>query len=268
MAIKIGHASIDENKKATGGNPGDQTGKEVCTRNWYNGGWQYLIRAKNSTIAESIAATCEAGCANDNIGYDQSGRNTLYNQAKLVGFDLSKITEPCEADCSSFAAVCVRAALGRDFYTGNAPTTRNLRKVLTAVGGFEVLSDSKYLSGTDYLRRGDILLTEGKHTVIVLDSGAKSTIEESSTVAQPTETETVTIHSSVRLPVLQRGSKGEAVKAMQMLLVFRGENLSKYGCDGEIGSETESALKVFQRRNGLTADGKCGAKTWEKLLGL
>ena len=31
--IKIGHASIDENGKITGGKAGDQTGKEVCIRN-------------------------------------------------------------------------------------------------------------------------------------------------------------------------------------------------------------------------------------------
>ena len=35
MSVKIGHASIDENNKASGGKSGDQTGKEICIRNWY-----------------------------------------------------------------------------------------------------------------------------------------------------------------------------------------------------------------------------------------
>ena len=44
MAVKIGHASIDENGRAQGGKAGDQTGKEVCTRNWYkhSKGWRVL----------------------------------------------------------------------------------------------------------------------------------------------------------------------------------------------------------------------------------
>ena len=36
MAVKIGHASIDERGKISGGKAGDQTGKEVCIRDWYN----------------------------------------------------------------------------------------------------------------------------------------------------------------------------------------------------------------------------------------
>ena len=36
MSVKIGHASIDERGKARGGAAGDQTGREVYTRNWYN----------------------------------------------------------------------------------------------------------------------------------------------------------------------------------------------------------------------------------------
>ena len=62
MAIRIGHASIDENGKITGGTSGDQNGKEVCTRNWYDGGWEFLARPKNAQVAEKMASACEAGC--------------------------------------------------------------------------------------------------------------------------------------------------------------------------------------------------------------
>ena len=58
MAIRIGHASIDETGKISGGAAGDQNGKEVCIRNWYNGGWGFLARAKNAGTAEKIAAAC------------------------------------------------------------------------------------------------------------------------------------------------------------------------------------------------------------------
>ena len=44
MAVRIGHASIDENGNASGGRAGDQTGKELCTRDWYTKGWNVLLK--------------------------------------------------------------------------------------------------------------------------------------------------------------------------------------------------------------------------------
>lgn len=43
---KIAHASINEKGKITGGIPGDQTGKEICTRSFYTPsyGWKYHLR--------------------------------------------------------------------------------------------------------------------------------------------------------------------------------------------------------------------------------
>ena len=255
MAVRIGHASIDENGKATGGKAGDQTGKEVKISSWYNGRWGFVARAKDPTVAEAIAAAAEAGCNNPSIGYDQSGRNTLMTQARAVDFNLSKITNVCECDCSSFVSVCVRAALGYDFYTGNAPTTRTLKKVLSATGAFEILTDNKYLTGDKHLRRGDILDNPGKHTVMVLDNGS---------AAETTAVKTVTY--SVQLPVLKKGSTGDSVKALQILLTGLGYSCGKAGIDVDFGSATENALECFQEDNTLEVAGKCGPKTWSALL--
>ena len=38
--------------------------------------------------------------------------------------------------------------------------------------------------------------------------------------------------------------------------------------DGLCGSQTTDAIKNFQQKNNLVADGCCGPKTWEKLLGI
>lgn len=261
MAIRIGHASIDENRKATGGTPGDQTGKEVCVRNWYNGGWAYVARAKDNAVAEKISATCEAACNNPNIGYCQGHRNSLMTQAKTVNYDLAKITTPCEADCSSLVSVCVRAAINRDFWAGNAPTTRTLKTALIATGAFEIITDSKYLKSSDYLKRGDILCNPGKHTVVVLDTGTKAatTSPETDTATEPTY--------AVMLPIIRKGDVSETVRAMQILLLGRGCDPGKAGFDGDFGSGTLVALKKFQAASGLTADGECGPKTWAALLG-
>ena len=187
MSVLIGHASIDENGKANSGVAGDQTKKEVCTRNWYNKSWDVVIRAKDAVMAEKIAIACEQACANDKIGYDQYQRNTLYTQALKVNFDLSKITTACECDCSSLACICAIAAgvpAGSLYIGGNMRTTRNMRSAFKNTSKFEILTDSKYLTSDAYLKRGDILVNEGSHTVIVLSNGSKISSQNSKPVEQ------------------------------------------------------------------------------------
>lgn len=177
MSVKIGHASIDERGRVNSGTAGDQTGKELCIRDWYNKGWSVLLRPKSATVAEKMAKACEAGCKNAKIGYDQYQRNTLRTQAKAAGWDLSKIAKACETDCSAFMTVCAEAAgvdMSGCYTSGNAPTTYNMRAKFKATGAFEVLTDSKYLTSPDYLRRGDVLVYEKGHTVMVLSNGAKA----------------------------------------------------------------------------------------------
>lgn len=77
----------------------------------------------------------------------------------------------------------------------------------------------------------------------------------------------------ITLPVLKKGAKGETVKAMQILLIGYGFDMKSdsgkvYGPDGSFGGATDNALRAFQAANGLEADGSCGRKTWNKLLGL
>ena len=57
----------------------------------------------------------------------------------------------------------------------------------------------------------------------------------------------------------QKGSTGSTVTTIQ-------EKLSRWGyysgkVDGVYGSKTVEAVKYFQKKNGLTVDGKCGPKT-------
>ena len=188
MATKIGHASIDENGHARGGAAGDQTGREVCTRDWYNKPWIAVIRPNDAKVAEKIAKAMEQACANNNIGYDQNQRTTLYTQAKAKNWDLSKITTKCETDCSALVAVCVNAAgvaVSKDIYTGNE------KQALLNTGKFKALTDKKYISSGEYLKRGDIMLGSG-HTAIVLTNGSK--IAGGATAA-PKETKTETAKS-------------------------------------------------------------------------
>lgn len=171
MAVKIGSARIDENKHATGGKAGDQSGVEVSTQNWYkhSKGWR-VFRAKNVAIGNLIADDMEYACLNPNIGYDQSQRGTLYTVSKPVLFNCKKVTKKCECDCSSLVRVCCAYAgiMLPNFRTSNEAS------VLLASGYFKEMKGKQYTDSSDYLMRGDILVTKTQgHTVIVLDNGSK-----------------------------------------------------------------------------------------------
>lgn len=68
----------------------------------------------------------------------------------------------------------------------------------------------------------------------------------------------------VELSVLKTNSRGDQVKALQRLLIGCGYDLK---ADGAFGTITDRHVRAFQRKNGLSADGIVGAKTWGKLLG-
>lgn len=68
---------------------------------------------------------------------------------------------------------------------------------------------------------------------------------------------------SVNLPVLKKGCKGEAVRALQTLLLSHGYSIA---VDGSLGGKTDNALRCYQEDTNLEPDGSCGKKTWSKLL--
>ena len=173
--VMIGSASKDERGSYSGGQPGDQTGKEVWVLNWYDQNWDTVLRPKDAMLAEKIAIACEAACANNNVGYDQLTRNGLLAEVKRFNYDISKIDYPCNCDCSSLVSTCcVCAGLPENifFANGNGCTTWTIANACLKTGRFDQLTDSKYLRQKDYLQRGDILLNTNQHVVIVLANGS------------------------------------------------------------------------------------------------
>jgi N-acetylmuramoyl-L-alanine amidase len=61
----------------------------------------------------------------------------------------------------------------------------------------------------------------------------------------------------------RRGSSGSVVTKIQKKLINWG--YLRGSSDGIYGSKTETAVKLFQKKNGLTADGIAGTKTLQKL---
>ena len=70
---------------------------------------------------------------------------------------------------------------------------------------------------------------------------------------------TVVPVQSMAATVLEVGSRGDDVTKVQKKLIQFGYMTGS--ADGRYGEKTREAVEWFQRRNGLTVDGKVGAKT-------
>lgn len=243
--MRIGHASISENKNSGRdgkAKPGDQTGKEVCIREFYKYPWKYLLRCKDKEKAETMAIACEVLCKNDCIGYDQSRRITLHNELKKLNYAYTKLTTPCACDCSSFMTVLAEIAdIFPKYTSGNAPVTANMVKLFKETNQFEVLTEG--INEEFNLKRGDILVgPPNTHTVMVLDNGVK-----------PIQSRRV----------LKKGMRGEDVRMVQTIL--QKEGYLKDKADSIFGPKTDAAVRQFQREKGLTVDGCVGVKTYAML---
>ena len=126
-------AHIDENGRATGGKRGDQTGREVCSVEYYDYPWDYVLRycgAKPKTVRNRMMQTAWILAKKNKVGYSQSDRDSLFDAMMARKFSMKKLlTIPkCNTDCSAFIGVVVSCALvpihlysfvPSDIWTGN-----------------------------------------------------------------------------------------------------------------------------------------------------
>ncbi len=159
------------------GRAGDQTGGEYCIRSWSDFGQNVVLWHPSKKVNDLVADLASEAAANDKIGYDQTQRETFWNQLKTVRYRPANIKKACEADCSSSTATIVKAAgyiLG-DVNLKAVPVscwTGNLRSALVKAG-YKCSWDKKYTDSPDYLPRGSINLNESRHVNINVTKGGK-----------------------------------------------------------------------------------------------
>lgn len=173
MSVKICHASISELKTVTG-KAGDQTGKEVCTRDWYAKPWTTLLRYKDLKTAREAAKLAEKLAKSNLVGYDQKERNTLYQRLKQHNFNVDAYISSgvkTETDCSAFVYAvycCLIPSMRSD---ANAPTTSTMKQFFCK-HGFVAYEDKRYLTTDRYLLTGDVLVKPASHTVMAISDGS------------------------------------------------------------------------------------------------
>ncbi len=234
----------------------------------------------------SIQKLCERmryWCDEANLGYDQSNRQDIRPGG--------------ECDCSSLVIFALKEA---GFDTGNATYTGDLSAALTARGWKRI---APYPKTTP--QPGDILLNDANHVAVCTAPGMMSyassdergkisggqagdqTGRETRTVGgfaylrgwdcilryAGTEggAQTVTRPSTTtggekvyNFGYVSKGKTGAVVKMFQAAYNIRsGGNLV---IDGIVGTDTDAAIRAWQRTHGLEVDGSCGPLTWASIL--
>lgn len=134
----------------------------------------------------------------------------------------------------------------------------DLQARLTELGYYSGVIDGKYASGTqtavtEFQQRNGLTADgiAGRETQDLLYSGAA----QAKTVSAGSETEEYLL--------LKQGTSGLEVRKLQGRLAELGYYAG--GVDGIYGESTASAVKAFQRNNGLSGDGQAGVQTQTKL---
>lgn len=212
-----------------------------------------VLAVKSGDAEPDRCELCDC-CRKTRVLKAPNDRYTFWEQLAANGYDPSKIKKPCETDCSQSTASIVKAV----GYRLNKPklkavsvylTTYNMRSAFKTAGA-KVLTDQKYLTSGTCLKPGDILLNDNHHVAIAVSGDASSN-------ATP-----------AKKNYLEKGDTGSEVTAMQKMLIKVGYSCGAAGADGDFGSDTDSALRKFQKDNGLTVDGQYGTNSKAKLTAL
>ena len=131
---------------------------------------------------------------------------------------------------------------------------KDLQTKLKKLGYYDGTVDSTFGSGTYAAVRA----FQKKYNLTADGVAGSETLKKLDSAYKNADSNTSTDDDSLR-----KGATGAAVKTLQT-------NLKKLGfytayVDGSFGSTTESAVKAFQKKYGLTADGVAGSATLKKI---
>lgn len=252
------------------------TGESVCKSRAARGQKFYNDHVKGGTTMSKIEKAVqqmEAWAHDNSHGYDQ-----IYRWGEKGDYDCSAaVIQACQNS-------------GIPVKTGGATYTGNMLCVFKKCGFADVTAKVNLSTGAGLIR-GDVLLNTVHHTAMYCGNGkeVEASINEKGTATggkpgDQTGTEFL-IRSYRNYPwthvlrytgngvaadkgYLEKGDSGAAVKTMQLMLIKIGFSCGSAGADGDFGSDTDKALRKFQKKYGLTVDGQYGPASKAKLVAL
>ena len=164
--LKLTYASISENGTING-LPGDQTGQEVKTRPYYDFGQQFYTRFISKSRRKKIAFITKQLASNQNIGYGQASRCSLFSECNIIGWDASRINEirKCNCDCSMLVICAINLAYGKiklPYYMNTFDFSNNkIHKSMPKATFTQKKINTKHRLGDIVYRRGHVaIITE------------------------------------------------------------------------------------------------------------
>jgi len=108
------------------------------------------------------------------------------------------------------------------------------------------------------------ILTEGQNVPMVNQEAPQAQAVKLQDLEKPSAAANVNVvdNTVAQIPAsisFTRPSVENIQQALQNAGIYQGK------IDGVLGPKTKKAIEEFQTQNGLTADGRVGPKTWEKL---
>lgn len=239
----IVHASINEKGTTTGGKTGDQTGKEICTRSWYNysGGWDYHLRyngySSSSSYDDGVLRKGDKG----------SDVKTMQNMLIKCGYSCGKYGADGDFGSGTESAL---EKFQKDYgLEVDGEYGKNSKAKLTSV--YNDKTKPSKPSGYDQWV-ADLQKELNKQGF--RDSNGNK-LEEDGLNGNKTLS---------ACPNVKKGAKGGITKLIQKRLKSVGFN--KIDDDGIFGDYTKTCVEEFQKNRGLDDDGVVGKNTWKYLL--
>lgn len=175
--VKIGEAVCNENGKATGGRPGDQTGRELRISTLpdnfrFTYGYRFIDeKAADLCVRKLVKLINSRAC-----GYSQTlnKRTSLADELMKYNWNVGKMIKAgakVEADCSSLAACMVKALqakFGQSYNISKNAYSGDLGNLLMQTGKFIRIDINAVKMGKMSLRKGDILIRPYHHVAIVV----------------------------------------------------------------------------------------------------
>lgn len=224
---------------------------------------------KDTSLASRVKKANDWG-ANFYLSIHHNAGAKLTNAGGIVAFSY-----PNCVNAAKYRDVIYNACIANGGLKGNRATPKNTAKyyvlknskmdaVLVEYGFMDSKADYATILTEAYSKKMGYATMEGIAKMAGLKKKANNTEPKKETENKTTTTGVC----DVEVKVLKKGAKGNAVKALQTLLIGAGYSCGSKGVDGSFGAATEDAVKAYQKAKKITVDGSVGPKTWSKLLGV